>query len=295
MTQLLLPLGALTLGGSAAIALLALMGRSTRARYGARWRCWAWLVLCLRLAVPLPLLPKAADSALIQVSVPPETVLTQPLSPRPSPGQPAQSGDTSAQPSSPAPPAQSAGSQTEEVNPPQAGLSLSPAQLLTALWLAGAAAVLLWSGVAHARLLAYLRRWGRPVSDSAAIQLSNQLGDRLKLNRRPQLMVCQGLRAPMLAGVLRPKLLLPPELPGRTQLEHSLLHELTHYRRRDIPLKTLALWVKALYWFNPLSWLMFRLLERDTELACDEAVLRLLPPEEHGAYGQTILTAAVKK
>ena len=37
---------------------------------------------------------------------------------------------------------------------------------------------------------------------------------------------------------------------------------------------------------------MVRLVERDTELACDEGVLRLLPPEEHAAYGRTILDAA---
>ena len=57
MNQMLLTLGTLTLGGSAAVLLLALAGRSTRGRYGAKWRCWGWLLLCLRLAVPLPLLP----------------------------------------------------------------------------------------------------------------------------------------------------------------------------------------------------------------------------------------------
>lgn len=53
MREFLFTLTGLTLGGSAAVCLLALAGRSTRARYGARWRCLAWLLLCLRLAVPL--------------------------------------------------------------------------------------------------------------------------------------------------------------------------------------------------------------------------------------------------
>ena len=38
-------------------------------------------------------------------------------------------------------------------------------------------------------------------------------------------------------------------------------------------------------------WYMVRLVERDTELACDEAALRRLSPEEHAAYGRTILNA----
>ena len=70
MNQLLLTLGTLTLGGSAAVAALALAGRSTRRRYGARWRCLAWLLLCLRLAVPLPLMPHTQARAPIQVDLP---------------------------------------------------------------------------------------------------------------------------------------------------------------------------------------------------------------------------------
>jgi len=78
---------------------------------------------------------------------------------------------------------------------------------------------------------------------------------------------------------------------GQNALSYSLLHELTHYKRRDIWLKTLALLVNAVHWFNPFMWYMTRLVERDTELACDEAALKLLPAEEHSAYGTTILDA----
>jgi len=66
---------------------------------------------------------------------------------------------------------------------------------------------------------------------------------------------------------------------------------LTHFNRRDIWLKSLALLVNAVHWFNPLMWYMTRLVERDTELACDEAALKKLPAEEHGGYGTTILDA----
>ena len=78
------------------------------------------------------------------------------------------------------------------------------------------------------------------------------------------------------------------------ELGFSLLHELTHFRRRDIWLKTLALWVNALHWFNPLMWYMVRLVERDTELACDEDALRRLSPQDYSGYGQTILAAVAR-
>lgn len=289
--EFLFTLTGLTLGGSAAVCLLALAGRSTRARYGARWRCLAWLLLCLRLAVPFSLLPVLQSRALIQVPVPAVSIQQpsgqRPL-PVPAPEQSAQTPGTS--PNRPG----ASGQTAPDLPAPQQAPSRSPVQLLFLLWLTGAAAVLIWNLAAHLRLLAYLRRWAAPVHDPQILLSFQQLKDRMKLERSPRLLICQGLKVPMLAGVIRPALLLPPEPLSQQELHCSLLHELTHFRRRDIWLRALALWVKALYWFNPLCWLMERLIQRDTELACDEEVLSLLSPEEHAAYGQTILSAAAR-
>ena len=280
MREFLFTLAGLTLGGSAAVCLLGLAGRSTRARYGARWRCWAWLLLCLRLAVPFSLLPVLQSRALIQVPVPAVSIQQpsgqRPL-PVPAPEQSAQTPDAS--PHRPGSSVQTA----PDLPAPQQAPPRSPVQLLVLLWLA-----------AHLRLLAYLRRWAAPVQEPQVLHSFQQLKDRMKLERSPRLLTCQGLKVPMLAGVIRPVLLLPPEPLSQQELHCSLLHELTHFRRRDIWLRALALWVKALYWFNPLSWLMGRLIQRDTELACDEEALSMLSPEEHAVYGQTILSAAAR-
>ena len=285
MNHLLPTLGALTLGGSAAVLLLALAARS---RYGAKWRCWAWLLLCLRLALPFPLLPQARNQAPIQVDLPSPPQAVRPVPPPstsapytpPSPGVQGEQPPAGSTPALPRP------------EPDAALPSLS--QLALGVWLAGAAAVLAWNLHAHLRFLAYLRRWSAPVTGGDAIAAFNRLGDQLRLDRRPRLLVCQGLKVPMLAGLLRPALLLPQGDTTGEELGLSLLHELTHFRRRDIWLKTLALWVNALHWFNPLMWYMVRLVERDTELACDEDALRRLPREDYAAYGQTILNAVAR-
>ena len=288
--ELLLALGGLTLGGSAGVLVLSAAGRVWR--YGARWRCWAWLLLCLRLALPLPLLPQAEVQAPIRVELPasPPPVQTLPNPspvPAPEPDGPAGTPLEGAQP----PPKE----EEPEENVPDAPWTLpavTPARVVLGLWLAGAAVMLGWSALAHLRFLAYLRRWSQPVRDGEVIAAFNRAGDLLKLHSRPRLLVCQGLRVPMLAGVLRPALLLPQREDWTwEELNCSLLHELTHCRRRDIWLKTLAMWVNALHWFNPLAWYMVRAVERDTELACDEDVLRQLPAEQRAAYGRTILSA----
>lgn len=287
--DLLMTLGALTLGGSIAVALFAVTARFSRARYAARWRCWIWALLCLRLAIPVSLLGGGEQprQAPIQVTLPGDTVVYEYDRPQEnSPALPVSTPEVSA-------PAQP--TETLPQTPAQQGtekVAISLTQVLTAAWLAGMAVMAVWLIVSHLRFVRYVRRWSRPVEHGEALALYARLGGQLKLRRQPRLRTCPGLRAPMLAGGVRPVLLLPEGVEQDGALRCVLVHELTHYKRRDIWLKTLALLVNIVHWFNPVMWYMVRMVERDTELACDEAALRRLPPEEHALYGRTILNAA---
>ncbi len=282
MRDFLLELAALALGSSLAIVLLILAGRLLGGRYGIRWRCWAWLILCLRLALPFPLLPR--QTAPIQVTVPtvslpaPSPAGSSPSVPDPIPVPPAGSS-----PESPG--------DEEEAQTPAAPAPIAWESILFFLWLAGAAAVLGWGLLSHGRFLRWLRRWAAPETGPEVLALCARLSGELGLKRPPALFRCPELRAPMLAGLVRPAVLLPQAAPEGEALEYALLHELTHLRRRDVWRKALALWVNALYWFNPLIWLMVRLADRDGELACDETVLRRLPPEARPRYGRAVWEA----
>ena len=77
----------------------------------------------------------------------------------------------------------------------------------------------------------------------------------------------------MLSGTLRPVIWLPADPIPEPELRYALIHELTHWRRRDVPLKWLTTAAAALHWFNPAVWLAARAVERDCELACDEAAV----------------------
>lgn len=284
MTEFLVSLFALSLGGAAMVALLALAARIFRTRYAARWRCWVWLILCARLAIPFTITAPQVSRP-VELSVPSDVVIFKPETNRPA-----------------VPSADRPLPEPDKPEVPQEDLEISDSgeseqkrevtlfDALSCLWLIGAVGVMGWFLMNHLRFLRYVSRWSKPVGGDA-VRLYNDLGDKLELDGRPKLRVCEGVKAPMLAGIIHQTLLLPPEVLGEEDLRYILLHELTHYRRRDIWLKTLALWVNALHWFNPVIWYMTRLLERDTELACDEAVLRLLPQEEHSAYGKTIVDA----
>lgn len=292
MTEFLIHLAALSAGGGAVILLLLLLRRLTRRRYSARWMCWAWLLLALRLAVPFQLPQLSQAQAPIQLTLPDAPTIYEYTPPSPSATistwpEGLEGAAASPEPSrSPSPSVSSV--------PQPAGFSLSLSQIFTALWLIGVLSLLIWNLFCHLRFRRWLRRWAVPVTEEEAVLQFNRLGDRLGLCHRPRLLRCPGLKAPMLAGLLRPVLLLPDPIPEGQALIFALQHELIHFRRRDIWLKALVLWVNALHWFNPLIWLMARAVERDTELACDDAVLRLLSPEQRPLYSHAILDTAIQ-
>ncbi len=82
---------------------------------------------------------------------------------------------------------------------------------------------------------------------------------------------------------------LQKELPEQ-QLRLVLLHEIEHIRLNHIWYKTIIVAVlTTFYWWNPVLWLAYRLTCRDMELACDEAVLEELKPEERREYARTLV------
>lgn len=60
---------------------------------------------------------------------------------------------------------------------------------------------------------------------------------------------------------------------SRERMRAVLHHELAHVRRRDWPLLIAAEVVRAIYWFNPLVWIVCARLRTEAEIACDDAVI----------------------
>ena len=57
------------------------------------------------------------------------------------------------------------------------------------------------------------------------------------------------------------------------RLRVVLAHELAHVRRNDWAMQTAACVLRAIYWFNPLTWIAAAAIRRDAEHACDDLVL----------------------
>lgn len=273
MDEILMDLFALSLGGGVVALVLMGVARVTRARYAAKWRCVIWALLCLRLIILLPLVPQV--QAPVQMTVP---QMDRPVAVSAAPTVAPNTGT-----------APQIHPDEEEKAP-----ALTMSHIVSGVWLLGMCGVLVWSGVSHMRLRRYLRRWASVETREEVCCRYAAQAQRLNLKRVPKLLACPGLEVPMLMGLVAPALMLPQNASPEDGLDYALLHELIHYRRRDIWLKALAMLTVSVHWFNPVMWLMVRQVDRDIELACDEMALTVLPEEERLAYGETILQAAAR-
>ncbi len=139
-----------------------------------------------------------------------------------------------------------------------------------ALWLAGIAAMLIYSAVS----LLLLRR--RLVG---AVRL------------RGNIYLADHIATPFAIGVLRPKIYLPSSL-GEQEQGYIILHEQTHIRRWDHIVKLIAFLALSIHWFNPFVWAAFVCCIKDMEMSCDERVIKEMGGEIKGAYSTSLLKLA---
>lgn len=152
--------------------------------------------------------------------------------------------------------------------------------------------LLIRRGLNYRSFVRAVRREARPVDDPALLAGLRRASRRAGVRHEVELLCLPGLPTPMLLGVQHPCIVLPDRETGREELFCTLLHELIHYRRRDFLCRWLAGAAACLHWWNPLARRLEREMDHACELACDEAVLRLLRPGDRRLYGEVLLRAA---
>lgn len=158
---------------------------------------------------------------------------------------------------------------------PDPSASANPLQILipvmSLLWAAGVAALILYSAVSYWRLRHKVRE---------AVLLQDCIFQ------------CETVASPFVLGILKPKIYLPYGLEPQA-LHHVIAHEQAHIRRKDHWWKPLGFLLLAVHWFHPLMWPAYVLLCRDIELACDESVIKELDHEHKADYSQALLSCSI--
>lgn len=160
------------------------------------------------------------------------------------------------------------------------------------LWAAGALACALCFLLPHLR---GRREWNAslPVEDPfVTAWLAGH-----PIRRKVRVRCSDRVDSPLTYGLLRPVILLPKTLDRSdvSRLAFVLTHEMAHIRRFDALSKLLLAAAACLHWFNPLVWVMLVLANRDLELSCDAAVVRLYGAEARAPYARTLLELEARR
>ena len=119
-----------------------------------------------------------------------------------------------------------------------------------------------------------LRSELQPISDSRLVELVANLASRLQLRRVPLAALCPRISVPMVVGIVKPIILLPPALAcglEPTQVAAVLAHEMAHIRRHDLIVNLLQRLVEAFLFFHPLTWWLSRRVSIEREICCDDS------------------------
>ena len=159
------------------------------------------------------------------------------------------------------------------------------------IWLVVSLVLLVRKVTIYQSFVRYIRDGLTPVSDMEMLDRLSVIAEGEGVKSPVELGVNPLISSPMLIGFFRPCIVLPASEYREEDFRYIVLHELTHYKRRDMFYKWLVQVTVCLHWFNPLVHLMSREITKACEFSCDEAVLAKTGDGSARDYGKTLLDA----
>lgn len=303
----------MSLSGTLLILVLLFGGRFWKKKLSRQWQYYIWLVVLLRLFLPfgpeaslMARAEQAAQRVMIQITerTPGESLSGQ--SPEQSLDQRSEeNGIFYGNESAAVPDLQESESSLIDWEAHWKGSTLlgkeSPAgkvadvawKYLGIIWLAAAFAILIRKITVYQRYIRYVTIGTEPVNDATLLDGLAVTAQEMGIGRPIELRVNPLVATPMLVGYFHPCIILPHADVSEEAFQYIVMHELTHYKRRDIVYKWLVQLAVCLHWFNPFVYVMRREIELACEFACDEAVIRRTGYGRAKDYGETLLGAMV--
>lgn len=167
------------------------------------------------------------------------------------------------------------------------------ARWLLLAYLLAAALVLGWMVIKNVRFMRRLRRDRVGPLMGEELTRYRLLCARRRVREIPVYWV-DPLPSACLVGIIRPYIALPLSLK-REELTPVLTHELCHKKAGDHWCNMIRNLCCVVHWFNPLVWLAAHLSRTDQEMACDERVTAPMNDEERIEYANTLALAAARR
>ena len=269
----------LSLSVSGALLLLLILGLKPlyKNKFSKRWQYYIWIVVALRF-----LLPFTPDTTIIGSLFEKfdTTAITNEIPTNPNVPVPADTGNSKAEPIQ----------TNREITTAAMREPVDKYVCLFFIWSALALVLFVRKVTVYQGFIQYIKAGNKEVSDIKILNLLSDCEEKLNIKTRVELSCNSLIASPMLIGFFRPRIILPiSELEDR-ELSYIFVHELIHYKQRDMFYKWLIQIVVCVHWFNPFVYLLEKEVNKSCELSCDEKVISILNEKAKREYGDTLIS-----
>ena len=269
----------LSLSVSGALLLLLILGLKPlyKNKFSKRWQYYIWIVVALRFLLPFTpdttivgSLFEKFDTAAITNEIP-----TSPNIPVL-----ADTGNSKAEPIQ----------TNREITTAAMREPFNKYVCLFFIWSALALVLFVRKVTVYQGFIQYIKAGNKEVSDIKILNLLSDCEEKLKIKTRVELSCNPLIASPMLIGFFRPRIILPVGEWEDKELSYIFVHELIHYKQRDMFYKWLIQIVVCVHWFNPFVYLLEKEVNKSCELSCDEKVISILNEKAKREYGDTLIS-----
>ena len=163
--------------------------------------------------------------------------------------------------------------------------------ILIVIWFGGVLAFIIFAVLSYYKLF-NIRKYMICKYSRQSLEILDNCLKLLNIKRNIEILVVRNLSSPALYGTISPKILIPENIfnnISNEELKYVILHELCHYKRKDVQLTWIIYLLKTVYWFNPIIYFALNTMKEDCEIACDNMVVSKLNKKESLYYGYTII------
>ena len=128
------------------------------------------------------------------------------------------------------------------------------------------------------------------IIDNKFEQIKNQIEKNMHIQRTIQYSTSQNISSPIAMGWFKHHIIFPAYTQhwSDDSIKMILIHELAHIKRKDTIWLFISSITSALYWINPLSWIIRKNFIFETEKICDDYVL--LNGADATSYAENLIT-----
>lgn len=164
--------------------------------------------------------------------------------------------------------------------------------LLLCTWILISMSLLVYTLFKHWELMKIL--YLVPATENTEIsQILSELCIQKQIRNIPKVIQLDINTGPFIVGLRNPLIVLPSQL-SNIEIRFILLHELEHFKHRHILIKSCTEIVTAIYWWNPVIWLLRREIISAMEMQVDTHVIKELPNKARLAYLESLIKVSKK-